>query len=232
MVFAFGHPWGQRNVLTGGVLSAVTSLRGRQGEIPDPARRCTAGARQLRRPAAQLCRGGHRPERHDLRRRPERGHPGQRHPRVPGNRAREDAGSCCGGRALIRVAVVAPGMALRIGLREVLRGLPDVEVVAEATSPAGPARRSTCWCWPRPMSSRNWTKVRRRCCCSTQRPGRSRPSGRLSRVGRPAAARPAPEELSAAVHALAEGLWVGSPSLAQCLLRPASRPLLGRAPKR
>jgi serine protease Do len=34
MVFAFGHPWGQRNVLTGGVLSAVTHLRGRQGEIP------------------------------------------------------------------------------------------------------------------------------------------------------------------------------------------------------
>lgn len=34
MVFAFGHPWGQRNVLTGGVLSAVTRLRGRQGEIP------------------------------------------------------------------------------------------------------------------------------------------------------------------------------------------------------
>jgi len=34
MVFAFGHPWGQRNVLTGGVLSAVTSLRGRQGEMP------------------------------------------------------------------------------------------------------------------------------------------------------------------------------------------------------
>lgn len=34
MVFAFGHPWGQRNVLTGGVLSAVTSLRGRRGEMP------------------------------------------------------------------------------------------------------------------------------------------------------------------------------------------------------
>jgi serine protease Do len=34
MVFAFGHPWGQRNVLTGGVLSAVTSLRGQGGEIP------------------------------------------------------------------------------------------------------------------------------------------------------------------------------------------------------
>ena len=34
MVFAFGHPWGQRNVLTGGVLSAVTSARTRKGEIP------------------------------------------------------------------------------------------------------------------------------------------------------------------------------------------------------
>lgn len=34
MVFAFGHPWGQRNVLTGGVLSAVTVARTRRGEIP------------------------------------------------------------------------------------------------------------------------------------------------------------------------------------------------------
>ena len=34
LVYAFGHPWGQRNVLTGGVLSAVTSLRGRHVEVP------------------------------------------------------------------------------------------------------------------------------------------------------------------------------------------------------
>jgi serine protease Do len=34
LVYAFGHPWGQRNVLTGGVLSAVTSLRGRDSEVP------------------------------------------------------------------------------------------------------------------------------------------------------------------------------------------------------
>ncbi|MGA2489645.1 MAG: trypsin-like peptidase domain-containing protein [Anaerolineales bacterium] len=33
LVYAFGHPWGQRNVLTGGVLSAVTSVRGRDGEV-------------------------------------------------------------------------------------------------------------------------------------------------------------------------------------------------------
>jgi serine protease Do len=34
MVFAFGHPWGQRAVLTGGVLSAITFARTRSGEIP------------------------------------------------------------------------------------------------------------------------------------------------------------------------------------------------------
>jgi serine protease Do len=34
MVYAFGHPWGQRYVLTGGVLSALTSGRTPVGEIP------------------------------------------------------------------------------------------------------------------------------------------------------------------------------------------------------
>lgn len=34
LVFAFGHPWGQRAVLTGGVVSAVTTARTRKGEIP------------------------------------------------------------------------------------------------------------------------------------------------------------------------------------------------------
>lgn len=33
LVFAFGHPWGQRAVLTGGVLSAVTLARTKNGEI-------------------------------------------------------------------------------------------------------------------------------------------------------------------------------------------------------
>jgi serine protease Do len=33
-VYAFGHPWGQRNVLTGGVLSAITCARTPQGDIP------------------------------------------------------------------------------------------------------------------------------------------------------------------------------------------------------
>lgn len=34
LVYAFGHPWGHRNVLTGGVLSAMTSARTPAGELP------------------------------------------------------------------------------------------------------------------------------------------------------------------------------------------------------
>jgi len=34
LVFAFGHPWGQRAVLTGGVLSAVTVARTPRRDIP------------------------------------------------------------------------------------------------------------------------------------------------------------------------------------------------------
>ena len=34
LVYAFGHHWGQRNVLTGGVLSSVGSVRGRHGDVP------------------------------------------------------------------------------------------------------------------------------------------------------------------------------------------------------
>ena len=34
LVYAFGHPWGHRNVLTGGVLSAVTTARTPAGELP------------------------------------------------------------------------------------------------------------------------------------------------------------------------------------------------------
>ena len=44
---------------------------------------------------------------------------------------------------MIRVGVVAAGMALRIGLREVLNGLPEVTVVAEAAHPDELPRHET-----------------------------------------------------------------------------------------
>lgn len=34
LVYAIGHPWGQRNAMTAGVLSAVTSVHGRHGDVP------------------------------------------------------------------------------------------------------------------------------------------------------------------------------------------------------
>ncbi len=36
---------------------------------------------------------------------------------------------------MIRVAILAPALALRIGLHEVLRGLPDVEMLADSALP-------------------------------------------------------------------------------------------------
>ena len=145
MVFAFGHPWGQRNVLTGGVLSAVTRLRGRHGEVP------------ILRADVQLAPGNS-------------GGPllntageviglnamifgGDQSVAIPASvhpEFLETARKTCrqarrGGGDLIRVAILAPALALRIGLREVLRSLPDVEVAAEAGQPAGPACRSMCW---------------------------------------------------------------------------------------
>ncbi len=117
---------------------------------------------------------------------------------------------------MIRVAVVAPGIALRIGLREVLRGLPDVDVVAESASPHGlPPVDVLVLASDDDLSGLD----------------EGAPPVLLLSNDPAEAARlidfpvwgilpreASPEELSAAVHALAEGLWVGSPSLAQNLL--------------
>jgi len=117
---------------------------------------------------------------------------------------------------LIRVAVVSLGMALRIGLREVLRGLPDVEVAAEAALPHGlppvdvlvlasadDLSELEDGTLPVLLLSNDPGEVARLVDFPVW--------GILPREA-------TPDELSAAVHALAEGLWVGSPSLAQNLL--------------
>jgi DNA-binding NarL/FixJ family response regulator len=117
---------------------------------------------------------------------------------------------------LIRVAVVAPGMALRIGLREVLRSLPDVEVVAESSSLHG-------------LPPVDVLVLASADALAELEEGAppvlllSNESGEVIHLTDftvwgilPREA--TPDELSAAVHALAEGLWVGSPALAQSLL--------------
>lgn len=137
----------------------------------------------------------------------------------------------------MRVAVLSPVLALRLGLRELLASLPGVEVVADAAGPQGlppvdllvltsaddlnlPARES------RPVL------------LLTDHPDEAARLADLPVWGAlPLDA--SPGELSAALHALGEGLWVGSPALAGSLLEghpipafeagePVNDPLTGR----
>jgi DNA-binding NarL/FixJ family response regulator len=128
---------------------------------------------------------------------------------------------------LIRVAVVAPGMTLRIGLREVLRSLPDVEVAAEAASPHGLP----------PVDVLVLASVEDLGELDEGAPPvlllGNDPADAIHlvdfRVWGILPREATPEELSAAVHALAEGLWVGSPALAQNLLGRRPVPALDGA---
>lgn len=129
---------------------------------------------------------------------------------------------------MIRVAILAPALALRIGLREVLRGLPDVEVLAESGLLQG-LPVADVWV----LTSADFI--------AELDPEKTPPllflTDRPDDVGRLAGlpvwgALPldaSAEELSAAIHALAEGLWVGSPALVQSLLDRQARPLLEQA---
>ncbi len=119
---------------------------------------------------------------------------------------------------MIRTGILATGMTMRIGLREVLRSLPDVEVAAEASSPEA-------------LPPLDVLVV-----ASADLLGEldENPPPVLLLTNEPEeAARLADfpvwgalpldagaEEISAALHALAEGLWAGSPALARALLNP------------
>jgi len=117
---------------------------------------------------------------------------------------------------LIRVAILAPALALRVDLREVFRSLEDVEVVADAsTLDELPDADVLVLTSPDYLSDLD----------------ENAPAVLLLTDDQSAAAQlmdlpvwgalsldASPEELSAAVHALGEGLWIGSPALLQNLL--------------
>jgi DNA-binding NarL/FixJ family response regulator len=117
---------------------------------------------------------------------------------------------------LIRVAILAPALALRVGLREVFRGLEDVEVVADASSlDEVPEADVLVLTSPDYLSDL----------------GEDVPAVLLLTDDQDTAAQltdlpvwgvlsldASPEELSAAVRALGEGLWTGSPALLSSLL--------------
>lgn len=121
---------------------------------------------------------------------------------------------------MIRLAVVAPALALRVGLREVFRGQPGLEVVADAADPgelpevdalvlASPDYLAELGPEPPPVL------------LLTDDPGSA--AGLLDLPVWGALPLDAgPEELAAAVRALGEGLWAGSPALLKGMLpRPA-----------
>jgi DNA-binding NarL/FixJ family response regulator len=118
-------------------------------------------------------------------------------------------------------------MALRIGLREVLRSLPNVDVAAESASPHGLPSVDVLVL----VSADDLAELDESAppvLLLSNDPGEAKQLmdfqvwGILPREA-------SPEELSAAVNALAEGLWVGSPSLAQNLLDRHPVPMLDGA---
>ena len=119
---------------------------------------------------------------------------------------------------MIRVAVLAPALALRVGLREVLRGLEGVEVVADASTPDEVEVPDVDLLV---LTSPNYLEDL----------DENSPAVLLLTDDLGAAAQlmdlpvwgvlsmdASPEELSAAVSALGEGLWAGSPVLLQALI--------------
>ena len=125
---------------------------------------------------------------------------------------------------MIRVAILAPGLALRVGLREVFRGLEDVEVVADVSSlDKVPEADVLVLTSPDYLSDLD----------------EDVPAILLLTDDQSAAAQltdlavwgvlsldASPEELSAAVRSLGEGLWTGSPALLQNLLERQPVPML------
>jgi DNA-binding NarL/FixJ family response regulator len=129
---------------------------------------------------------------------------------------------------LIRFAILAPALALRIGLHEVLRGLPEVEMVADSALPQE-LPQADVWV----LTSADFIDELN----EEQSPplllvtGNPQDAARLA--GWPVwgilPVDASAEEFSAVLHALAEGLWAGSPALVQSLLERHHLPMLEQA---
>ncbi len=115
---------------------------------------------------------------------------------------------------MIKVGVVAAAMALRVGLRQVLNGLPDVTVVAEAAHPDElPAREVDILVLASPVDLDALEKTTA-LLLLTDDPADAQALFGLSLPAWGALPLNASEdELAAALRALGEGLWVGAPTL-------------------
>lgn len=126
---------------------------------------------------------------------------------------------------MIRVGVVAAAMTLRVGLREVLNSLPGVTVVAEAAHPEElPIRQADALVLTGAFDPETLEKTTP-ILLLTEDPADAQ---NLLSLGLPAwgvlSVNASEDELAAALHALAEGLWVGAPALVRNLLAQKPAP--------
>lgn len=117
---------------------------------------------------------------------------------------------------MIRAAILAPALALRVGLREVFRGLVDVDVVGDASTPNElPEADVLVLTSPDYLSELDEDVPAVLLLTDDQ-------NAAIHLMDLPVwgvlSLDASPEELTAAVHALGEGLWTGSPVLMQNLL--------------
>jgi DNA-binding NarL/FixJ family response regulator len=128
---------------------------------------------------------------------------------------------------LIRVTIVSPNHALRVGLREMLNNRPDIQVIGETVTIDNINERETEVLVLASVSPVNLTKLRTDSfglLMLTDNPedahglfdSNARAWGVIS-------ASAAGEELAAAVRAVGEGLWVGAPGLVRGLMRSVGR---------
>ena len=129
---------------------------------------------------------------------------------------------------MIRVAILAPALALRIGLREVMGALPDVEILGEAALPQDLPPADVWVLTSADFIGELYEEHPVPILLLTANPDEA---ARLSglQVWGVLPLDASAEEFSAALHALVEGLWAGSPALVQGLLERHPLPVLDEA---
>ena len=120
---------------------------------------------------------------------------------------------------MIKVGVVAAATALRVGLREVLNSLPDVSVVAEAAHLQGfSASEADVLVLAAPLDLRQLENAPAILLLTDNPAGAQELLNLETPVWGALTVDASETELCAAVRALAEGLWVGAPTLLRGLL--------------
>jgi DNA-binding NarL/FixJ family response regulator len=124
---------------------------------------------------------------------------------------------------LIRVIIVSPNHALRVGLREMLNAQPDIKVVGEAVSLDGVNEQETEVLVLASVSSVRLAGMKAESLgvlllTEDQESARVLMNSNVNAWG-VLSLEVTAEELSAAIRAVGEGLWVGAPGLVRGLMR-------------